>query len=100
MSNAAADKIKVWLFPTLVSIISVFIWQEVKEIKSDVKALLAQSNIDKTRIDNLERTVYGNKTDQTSATLPVDHNSNAPLPKILSFEFILSKNELDEEEDC
>lgn len=36
------------------------------EIKSDVKALMAQSNIDKTRIDNLERQVY-----KTTANLPL-----------------------------
>lgn len=34
------------------------IWHDVNEIKADVKALMAQSNIDKTRIDNLERMIY------------------------------------------
>lgn len=34
------------------------IWNDVNEIKADVKALMAQSNIDKTRIDNLERALY------------------------------------------
>ena len=43
------------------------IWNDVNEIKADVKALMAQSNIDKTRIDNLERNVY-----KTSANLPVE----------------------------
>lgn len=47
-----------WLFPSLVSIIGYIIYQDVAEIKADVKALMAQSNIDKTRIDNLERAVF------------------------------------------
>lgn len=47
--------LKAYLFPALVSIISAMIWYDVTEIKQDVKALMAQSNIDKTRIDNLEK---------------------------------------------
>lgn len=58
---------KVWIFPSLVSLLGLLIWNDVNEIKSDVKALMAQSNVDKTRIDNLERQVY--KT--TSASYPM-----------------------------
>lgn len=47
-----------WLFPSLVSIMGYIIYHDVSEIKADVKALMAQSNIDKTRIDNLERAVF------------------------------------------
>ena len=39
---------------------------DVNEIKADVKALMAQSNIDKTRIDNLERQVY-----KTTSSIPM-----------------------------
>lgn len=53
--------IKTWLFPILMSGFAGLIWQDVTEIKADVKLLMAQSNIDKTRIDALERAVY-NKT--------------------------------------
>jgi hypothetical protein len=45
------------------------IWRDISELRSDVKALLAQSNIDKTRIDNLindvkslENAVFQRKT--------------------------------------
>ena len=58
--------IKVWIFPSLVSLVALLIWSDVNEIKGDVKALMAQSNIDKTRIDNLERVVY--KTAASSPT--------------------------------
>jgi hypothetical protein len=58
---------KVWIFPSLVSILAMMIWNDVNEIKADVKALMAQSNIDKTRIDNLERIIY-----KKTASVPFD----------------------------
>ncbi len=60
--SSAMTTIKVWVFPSLVSIIAMLIWNDVSEIKADIKALMAQSNIDKTRIDNLERQVYSQLT--------------------------------------
>ena len=59
------ENFKLWIFPSLVSILAMMIWNDVNEIKSDVKALMAQSNIDKTRIDNLERIIY-----KKTASLP------------------------------
>ena len=56
--NPAVDAFKVWIFPSLVSVIALLIWNDVNEIKADVKQLMAQSNIDKTRIDNIERQIY------------------------------------------
>lgn len=67
--NPSIAAFKVWIFPSLVSLVSLLIWNDVNEIKADVKALMAQSNIDKTRIDNLERQLF-NKT----ANAPVTPN--------------------------
>jgi len=61
------ENFKVWIFPSLVSILAMMIWNDVSEIKADVKSLMAQSNIDKTRIDNLERLIY-----KKTASIPVD----------------------------
>ena len=77
------EAFKVWIFPSLVSILAMLIWSDVSTIKSDVKALMAQSNIDKTRIDNLERVVY--KTASTELPFKKDssdlpQNSFAVLP--------------------
>ena len=58
MTDSALTQFKSWIFPALVSVLGMMIWNDVTEIKADVKALMAQSNIDKTRIDNLEREVY------------------------------------------
>ena len=56
--NPAIVAFKTWVFPGLVSLMGMMIWNGVNEIKADIKALMAQSNIDKTRIDNLEREVF------------------------------------------
>lgn len=99
MANTPVDKFKLWIFPTLVFLLGTIIWQDVKEIKSDVKALMAQSNIDKTRIDNLEREFY-----KTSASLPANDEPakpEIPVPLSVRFaltEFLPAKNELEEEE--
>ena len=63
----AINAFKVWIFPSLASAIALLIWNDVNEIKSDVKQLMAQSNVDKTRIDNLERVVY-----KTAASFPTN----------------------------
>lgn len=63
----AINAFKVWIFPSLASAMALLIWNDVNEIKSDVKQLMAQSNVDKTRIDNLERVVY-----KTAASFPAN----------------------------
>ena len=63
--NPSIGAFKVWIFPTLVSLVSLLIWNDVNEIKSDVKLLMAQSNVDKTRIDNIERQLF-----KASNTIP------------------------------
>jgi hypothetical protein len=64
------EAFKVWIFPSLVSVVAIMIWNDVNEIKSDVKALMAQSNVDKTRIDNLERSIF--KTQSSAPLRPIE----------------------------
>lgn len=73
----AIEQVKSWLFPTLLTVFGIYVWQDIKEIKKDVKALMAQSNIDKTRIDNLERIVYQLNT----STSLIEKKSNEFPPK-------------------
>jgi hypothetical protein len=70
--NASIAAFKVWIFPSLVSLVSLLIWNDVNEIKADVKLLMAQSNIDKTRIDNLERQLF------KAASVPVAPTRQLP----------------------
>ena len=84
--NPSIQAFKVWIFPTLVSLVSLLIWNDVNEIKADVKALMAQSNVDKTRIDNLERVVY-----KTATSFP---NSLPLAPTVFKDVAILPNNKL------
>lgn len=65
--------VKAYLFPLLLSGFTMIVWNDIREIKADVKALMAQSAIDKTRIDNLERLVY--------KSAPVSYQSPFPPDK-------------------
>lgn len=69
--SPAIEAFKLWVFPSLVSILAMMIWNDVNEIKADVKQLMAQSNIDKTRIDNLERQVYRSTASYPAQVPPV-----------------------------
>ena len=83
--------IKVWIFPSLVSLVALLIWSDVTEIKADLKVLMAQSNIDKTRIDNLERVVY-----KTAASFP----TNIPVkPMVFKNVAILPNNKFNIENE-
>jgi hypothetical protein len=77
--NPSIAAFKVWVFPTLVSLVSLLIWNDVNEIKSDVKLLMAQSNIDKTRIDNLERQMF------KAASVPKE-----PTKQLIDFQQVLA----------
>ena len=52
------DKVKLYLFPGLVSVLGLVIWSIVSEIRTDMKFLMTQYSADHIRIDNLERIVY------------------------------------------
>ena len=57
--NSLGNNLKIYFFPSLVTVLAMLIWRDVSELRNDVKSLLAQSNIDKTKIEMLERTLYG-----------------------------------------
>lgn len=71
MANESApiNALRTWIFPSVMSLVSLLIWSMVDDIKSDIadvkadiKILMAQSNIDKTRIDNIERQIFKSST--------------------------------------
>jgi hypothetical protein len=72
MPDSTYNQFKSWIFPALVSALGMMIWSDVTEIKKDVKALMLQSSIDKTRIDNLEREVYKERITYKSPFPPAD----------------------------
>jgi len=56
-SSSVVTNIKVWIFPSLVTILAMMIWRDVNELRSDVKQLLAESSSNKVKVENLEREV-------------------------------------------
>lgn len=76
-------QIKAWLFPAVITVLAGIIWNDVKEIKSDVKALMAQSNIDKTRIDNLERVIFQGKPSSNVPTRRDDDGRTVALLAVM-----------------
>ena len=74
----SVQAVKTWLFPAIVTVLSTIIWMDVTELKNDVKQLLAQSNVDKTRIDNLQRQV--DLLNARTMQLPVNDNPGEPKP--------------------
>jgi len=90
------NSIKVWVFPSLVSVVSLMIWHDVRSIQDDVKALMAQSNIDKTnianveqRVTNLERAVFFTEAKKTA------NNNNKPKPIFSNTYAVLVKEDDD-----
>ncbi len=71
-SDALLNSVKAWVFPSLITVLATLIWRDLTELRSDVKALLAQSNIDKTKIENLERSIYGPIRKPTAYLQPYD----------------------------
>lgn len=88
------EKIKDWVFPGMVTLLSFFLWNtitdikdDIAEVKADIKTLMVQNASDHIRIDGLERQVY--KKLATSNT-PIKEEE----PAILTRYAILPKNEL------
>jgi hypothetical protein len=81
--SAGVDKLKAWMFPGLITVLATMLWYDIREIKQDVKALMAQTNIDKTRIDNLEREVF-----EYHRNKPVSSNNQSEQPVTNDLVFI------------
>ena len=85
------SQFKSWIFPGLVSILAMMIWQDVTEIKKDVKALMLQSSVDKTRIDNLEREMYKKSTTYKSPFPPAEFPKGTLRSEMVA---IINRNDL------
>ena len=76
-NSSVINGIKLWAFPSLVTILAMMIWRDVTELKSDVKQLLAESNSNKAKVENLERQVQ--QLNQTVFKIPRTAG-NSPRP--------------------
>lgn len=94
------DKIKIWAFPLLTALVGWFvvdtlsqIKDDIQSVRADVKMLLAQSNIDKTRIDNLEREVYGEEDRVTAQNTSKEPETPVKNPSLIVDMFIPVKQD-------
>lgn len=55
--ETALTKVKLWIFPSIVTILAMMIWRDVNELRADVKQLLAESSSNKAKVENLEKQV-------------------------------------------
>jgi len=53
--NDIISTVKEWASPALIAIVGTLLYSDLSELKSDVKTLLIQQSVDRTRIEMLER---------------------------------------------
>jgi hypothetical protein len=56
-TSSTLSTLKLYLFPSLVTILAMMIWRDVTELRSDVKQLLAESSANKAKVERLEKQV-------------------------------------------
>lgn len=81
--HSVADNFKIWAFPTLATIISGMIWADVREMKNDVKHLMAESNINGTKVEGIETRV--DKLEQAVFISTLKKTSSEDFPKLIAF---------------
>ena len=89
------NSVKVWLFPGMLTVMSAMIWHDVRSLQDDVKLVLAQSNIDKTNISNMEQRVT-NLEQAVFLTKKTANNNNKPKPTFSEVHAVLVKEDDDE----
>lgn len=55
--NDIISTVKEWASPALIAIVGTLLYSDLSELKSDVKTLLIQQSVDRTRIEMLERDI-------------------------------------------
>jgi hypothetical protein len=94
-NESVANSIKIWAFPTLVTCLSVMIWTDVREIQSDVKHLMAESNINGTKLEGVDARVT-NLEQAVFLTKKTANNNNKPKPTFSEVHAVLVKEDDDE----
>lgn len=78
MPLPSSDKVKIWLFPSLVSILGLLIWTDLQTIKSSVALNTSTSIVNKTNVENLQRKVDRLETVVYKQSVIVKTNNNIP----------------------
>jgi hypothetical protein len=82
--------IKEWASPVLIGIVSMLLWRDVTELRSDVKILLSQQSANEVRIQNMESDInmlksmsFKNQADEEAAQKIFEIQSKTQIAKYL-----------------
>lgn len=90
LEKKSVDAIKAYFFPTLLSILTMVVYNDLHEVKMDVKVLLAQASEDKIKIEYLQKEIERMKDQSNKNQRPV--NDEPVWPKQESIFAILPSN--------
>lgn len=90
------DYLKAYAFPGVLSVLTMIVYNDIQEVKSDVKSLLAQANADRVKIDYLEKEVENLRKSKTVLYSKPAENNNIPnqqQPLIQSYAVLPGKDD-------
>ena len=97
MAATTIEKIKAWAAPILFSSVTYLLWQDISEMKSDVKKILSESEYRRAKVETLEedvkqlkQSVYYNKK-----TTYFDTNESKKMQLVSQMQnlFFINENE-------
>lgn len=77
--KSVLNTVKVWLFPSVITVMSYMLYEDIKEIKADVKQLLTQAAADHNEIINLKENVTNLNNKVFAFSTHRNNNDNYPL---------------------
>lgn len=75
-NKTVKEYIATYAFPALLSFVTMMVYNDMQEVKSDVKALLTQANQDRVKIEYLQKEVENLRRSTTLTTSPKDNNND------------------------
>ena len=93
--SSIISSFKLYIFPSLVTLLAMMIWRDVNELRSDVKQLLSESSSNKAKVENLEKQVAQLnqavfKMPKPISKAPDDHNNQSVVNTVYA---ILNKDQ-------
>ncbi len=88
IDDSIIEKLKSYLFQPLLTILMGVLTIFINDIRTDLKQAMIQVNVDKSRIDNLERSVYGlqKPTTKTNIISPDTYKEYLALDRLFRHE--------------
>lgn len=87
MANTIIDQVKIWITPSVITILGTMIWADMQEMKSDIKSLLKESSSQEAKIKSLEQDMNLIKSMyfKRQASIPVPHKEDIPPTYMIPF---------------